>query len=38
MKYNMLIVGSDHHNTLGVIESFAETEVRPSVIVLTSSS
>lgn len=29
-----LIIGGDHHNTLGLIESIAEKKIRPYVIVL----
>lgn len=29
-----LIIGGDHHNTLGLIESIAEKEIRPYVIIL----
>lgn len=38
MKNKILIVGGDHHNTLGLIESFAEKHLMVHVIVLTKDS
>lgn len=38
MKNKILIVGGDHHNTLGLIESFAEKHLMVYVIVLTKDS
>ena len=38
MNNAVVIVGGDHHNTLGVIESFAEKGIKPYVIVLTDSN
>lgn len=37
-KNKILIVGGDHHNTLGVIESLAEKGISPYVIVVTKTS
>lgn len=34
---SILIIGSDHHNTLGVVESLGEKGVKPDVIVTTRS-
>ena len=34
---SILIIGSDHHNTLGVLESLGEKGVKPDVIVTTRS-
>lgn len=36
--YNILVVGWDHHNTLGVIESLGEKGVFPYVILYTKSA
>lgn len=34
---NVVVVGADHHNTLGVVESLAEKGIRPYVILHTKS-
>ena len=33
MKNKVLIIGGDHHNTLGVVESFAEKGIKPYVLI-----
>lgn len=38
MNCDFLIVGGDHHNTLGVVESLAEKGIKPYVIAVTKTS
>ena len=35
-KSEVIIIGGDHHNTLGLIESIAEKKIKPYVIILDS--
>ena len=36
--YKILVIGSDHHNTLGVIESLGQKGLRPDVIIVKSGT
>ena len=38
MKNKVLIIGGDHHNTLGVVESFAEKGIKPYVLIYENNS
>lgn len=36
IKNKIVVIGGDHHNTLGIIESFGEKGIKPYAIIITS--